>query len=79
MVADSPLEQGGFELSVPPAGAGLFATSGMEKPEFANDVAGFECRDDDARPNRGVPSRQVLQILDLNAVSWLRVNRAVLR
>jgi hypothetical protein len=32
----------GFELSVPPAGAGLFATSGMEKPEFANDEAGFE-------------------------------------
>jgi hypothetical protein len=39
---DCLLEQGGFELSVPPAGAGLFATSGMEKPEFANDVAGFD-------------------------------------
>jgi hypothetical protein len=39
---DSPLEQGGFEPSVPPAGAGLFATSGMEKPEFANDVAGSD-------------------------------------
>jgi hypothetical protein len=24
--ADSPLEQAGFELSIPPAGAGLFAS-----------------------------------------------------
>jgi hypothetical protein len=40
--SDSPLEEDGFELPVPPAGAGLFATSGMEKPEFANDVAGSD-------------------------------------
>src|SRR5271155_4983171 len=28
--SDSPMEEAGFELSVPPAGAGLFATNGTE-------------------------------------------------
>jgi hypothetical protein len=30
----SPLEEAGFKLSVPPAGAGLFAANGTEKTVF---------------------------------------------